>query len=124
MTDIIKREMTARLASIEDELTEFPANIRAARERFNALRDVLYITQSVQRDGGSPEVVALLMESAIRQSYRLADCLSALARLELTASDYSVLMAMARSEAEEKDLIEGETAKTHVSVYPIGENVA
>jgi hypothetical protein len=109
--------ITKLAASIENEMAEYPANIRQARERFNALRDVLYITQRVMSDGGSPEVVALLVESAIRQSFRLADALSGLARLEMTASDFGVAMALMRSEVEES-----EVDKTPVKVYELKES--
>jgi hypothetical protein len=115
MTDIIRREMAARLASIEDELSEYPANIRKARERFIAVRNSLYTAQAVIQNDGDTDVAALVIDMVQRQMYKLADALSALARLELTASDFGVMMALARSEVEENKLIEGEL--TPVNVY-------
>jgi hypothetical protein len=122
MTDIIRREMAARLASIEDELSEYPANIRKARERFIAVRNSLYTAQAVIQNDGDTDVAALVIDMVQRQMYKLADALSNLARLELAASDYSILMALARSEVEENKLIEGELTPVHV--YEVKEKSA
>jgi hypothetical protein len=123
MTDIIRREMTARLASIEDELSEYPANIRTARERFIAVRNSLYTAQAVIQNDGDTDVAALVLDMVQRQMYKLADSLSALARLELAASDYGVLLALARGEVEQKELIVGDEP-TLVKVYTLEEKAS
>lgn len=119
MKDVIKHEMAARLARIEDAFTDLPAKLHTVRNRYAAAADSFRLLKAmiaIMPDSPARNRLLLAAEIVLGNLYDLANVLSSLVQLELAASDYRVLVGLMVDEMN--DYSQGEKPVNVYSIMP------